>query len=157
MGELLLFDDKNWMINHLVLNNSNILYQGISRICLYPINQKLHAFRFSFGFNVNSAIGKIPNKTCYFQLGGFDAGELQEEYSLNHPFYPYIIMYFHLPVKFAFRFSMNAEVPSLKSSVAKHFPNSSISVLYPFTLSVKKALTLAMMAVMAAGDWAIIL
>ena len=39
----------------------------------------------------------------------------------------------YAPVKFAFRFSMKALVPSLKSAVPKHLPNSSISRWRPFT------------------------
>ena len=38
---------------------------------------------------------------------------------------------FYSPPKFAFLFSMNALVPSLKSAVPKHLPNSSISRCMP--------------------------
>src|SRR5690606_19748896 len=49
---------------------------------------------------------------------------------------------YYLPVKLALRFSRKAAVPSVKSLVATHFPNKSISVSKPSIPDLKCAYTL---------------
>ena len=56
--------------------------------------------------------------------------------------YPALTCYF--PKKTGFRFSKKADVPSLKSSVAKHAPKASISDWYPVLDEAKPAFTALM-------------
>ena len=59
----------------------------------------------------------------------------------------------YFPGNSGLRFSRNACVPSLKSAVPKHFPNSVISVSKPFSPSSNPAFTELMAAATATDEF----
>ena len=59
----------------------------------------------------------------------------------------------YLPLKLGFRFSTNAVVPSLKSSVPKALPKASISASKPFFPSTNPALIASIAKPIAVGEF----
>ena len=89
-------------------------------------------------FNIYIAIVGVFNKSIYIESLRSIDGEFSKKNTLNSSLNDDgdCLQEYYFPLKFAFLFSRKAVVPSVKSSVTKHFPNSLISVwklLFPLS------------------------